>query len=401
MYKFRLLPNHSEVLVWFLMLSFCFVVSCCNSAHAAIRRVGFFGPPLNGVDYTSFSLAQTASVAGDTIMMYPGVILSGNIDKRLIIIGPGSWLDPSTNPKGNANMQAFTGTVTCQGVSFRTGSAGSVIMGFDFVGNQVYVGVNDITIRRNLFVTVNLAYNPNNGAVPTTAITVNNLQILENYRLNISSSYSTGFSQTNLNVSNNFMHAFILYTGNNYSGSITNNIWSYDATLSAALNGGSTTQSVATQIDMGNGTFLFQNNITCSYTNASSVSNYNYFAFLNASNAIFNYNLALQSSNFSSWGPSGTGNIVTPPGNVATIFQGFPAIGNRTGDDRYILGPSSPALMANRPGSTNDAGIFGGASPYKLSTIPSIPTIYQLSSPQGNNPQGSSIQINLSTRGNN
>ena len=381
------------------VLAFCWVM--CSPASASIRRVGFFGQPLPGIDYATFVLAQNAANAGDTVVMYPGAILSGNIDKRLVIIGPGTWLDPNTTPKGNANLQAFGGTVTSQQIAFRTGSTGSTIMGFDFGGSSIYVGVNDITIRRNMFVSVNLSYNPNPSTTTSTPITINNLQMLENYRLNVNSSYSNGFTLTNLNISNNLMHAFIISMGNSYGGSITNNTWSYDNTLTAALNGGSTTQSLAIGQDFGGGTFLFQNNLLVSYTNANPLSNIDYFTFANSSNIVFNYNVILQASNFSSWGPSGTGNVITPTANAGSIFQGFPGIGSRTGDDRYMLAAGSPGLVVNRPGSTIDAGMYGGLSPYKLSTIPSIPTIYQLNSPQGNNPSGSTIQINLSTRGNN
>ena len=377
------------------------IILCSLQTAANIRRVGFFGQPLAGIDYSTFALAQTAAIAGDTILMYPGVVLSGLIDKRLVIIGPGTWIDPTTNPKGNANLQAAPGTVSAQQISFRTGSGGSTIMGFDFGGYQIFVGVNDITIRRNLYVSVNLAYNPNLGASTNSPTSINNLQLLENYRLNINSSYSNGFTQTNLNIGNNFMYAIILNQGNSYSGSISNNTWAYDATLAAALNGGGTTQSLPTTIDLGNGTFLFQNNLTCCYYSTGLANNVNYFTLANSSNTVFNYNVALQSNNFTSWGPSGTGNVITPFANASNIFQGFPGIGSRSADDRYILGVNSPALIANRPGSSVDAGIFGGLSPYKLSMIPSIPTIYQLSSPQGNNPSGSTIQINLGTRGNN
>ena len=375
------------------------------SSSATIRRVGFFGIPLPGVDYATFALAQTASTAGDTILVFPvaasSSLVYGNVDKKLIIIGTGNWLDSSAVPKGNAGMQAFSATTPIYStLAFRTGSSGSVIMGFDFAGQTVYIGDNNITLRRNLNMVVNLAYNPN-PAGTSVAIAINNLQILENYHLVLQTYYSNGFTQSNLNISNNFMNYVSLSVGNNYNGNFSNNVWAYDGTLSPANNGGSATLSGGQGIDFGNGSFLFQNNILCSYTNAAVASNFNYFVFANANNTVFNYNLALQSYNFNSWGIAGTGNVTTPISNFNSIFQGFPAVGTRTADDRYQLGAVSPALISNRPGSTADAGIYGGNSPYKLSMIPSIPTIYRLSSPQGNNPPGSTIQINLSTRSNN
>ena len=394
--------NYSKIPTIILLV---IAVMAISNVNATIRRVGFFGTPLPGVDYTTFAQAQTAATAGDTVLVYPVAAissqLSGNVDKRLIIIGTGAWLDSTATPKGNSFLQAFTATSPLySSINFRTGSNGSVLMGFDFQGYTAYVGDNNITLRRNINMTVNLAYNPNVAGAGIVQ-TINNLQILENYKLTLVSSFNTGFGQTNLNISNNFMNAATLVVGNSYNGNFSNNVWAYDATLSSALDGGGTTLSLPQGIDLGNGSFLFQNNILWSYTNATAANNYNYFLFINGNNTVFNYNLALQSNNFASWGLAGTGNIIAPVSNYNSTFQGFPAIGTRSADDRYILTAGSPALAANRPGSTADAGIYGGNSPYKLSMIPAIPTIYKLSSPQGNNPSGSTIQINLSTRGNN
>jgi hypothetical protein len=231
--------------------------------------------------------------------------------------------------------------------------------------------------------------------------TVNNLQILENYELTINHSYNVaGFTQTNLNVSNNLIESFNLNsTLNTYNGNISNNVWVFDNT-NAGGNGGATTLSSASPIYFGNGAFLFQNNILHSYTNASAASNYNYFIINDGGNTVFNYNVILQSYNNINLG-TGIGNTVVPVGNVGAVFEDFPAIGTNTSDARYRLKGGSPALIANRPGSSADAGMYGGNAPYKLSTLPSIPSIYSLSSPQGNNPTGSTIQINVSAKGNN
>lgn len=381
----------------FLLIVFLF----SNSAEGTIRRVGFFGVPLAGIDYSNFTLANTASSSGDTIYVYPGSasIVTGSIAKKLIIIGSGTWLDSTTVPKGNAALQAFAGVSLANNLNFLSGSSGSIMMGFDFQTYTIYIGDNNITLKRNLNCVVTLAVNPNpiGGSSPQT---LNNIQLLENYRLTVNAVY-TGSVYTGLNISNNLMTAFILNTGCTYSGSISNNVWAYDQTLSAALDGGATTLSNNNQIDLGNGTFLFQNNLLNSYTSPSAASNTNYFNFSNSNNTVFNYNVSLQGYNSNGWGVAGTGNITSPVAAYNTFFQGFPAIGIRTADDRYMLAANSPGLIANRPGSSVDAGMFGGISPYKLSTIPSIPTIYKLSSPQGNNPSGNTIQINLSTRGNN
>jgi hypothetical protein len=272
------------------------------------------------------------------------------------------------------------------------------VMGLYFSGNTIYIGADNITIRRNRDVTVNLAYNANSASTP---IIINNLTIIENYELTINYSYNTsGFGQNNVNISNNLIESFSLNTVNNsYNGLISQNVWAYDATA-VASNGGASAMSSPTAINLGYGAFLFANNILCSYTNAAAASNYNYFIINDGGNSVFNDNLVLQSSNNIGLG-TGVRNVVTPIANASLIFQDFPIIGTNSADNRYKLKPGSPALQSNRPDSPSDAGMYGGALPYKVSTIPSIPTIYSLTSPQGNNPSGNTIQINLSTRGNN
>jgi hypothetical protein len=361
-------------------------------SNAKIRRVGFFGSPVSGTDYSTFALAYTASVANDTILMFPSTTLTGTITKKLTLIGPGNWLDPNATPKGNANLQAFAGIATLSSIVFDAGSDGSVLMGF--YGGAVYVKENNITIKRNRDLDVYVTY-----ATPAASIT--NLQILQNYRVSINQYYNNASSSTNMNISNNLINYFSTPAGNTYSGNISNNVWAYDGTQSTNnLNGGSSTLSGYNGIELGGGAYLLQNNIFLSYTNAVAGSHYNYFIFSNGGNSIFNYNLALQSSTAINWG-TGVGNVITPIANAANVFTAWPLIATTSADARYQLKAGSPALVANRPGSTVDAGMFAGSYPFKLSTIPTIPTIYTLTSPQGNNPPGSTIQINVSTRGNN
>ena len=108
--------------------------------------------------------------------------------------------------------------------------------------------------------------------------------------------------------------------------------------------------------------------------------------------------MALQAGTAINWGV-GVGNVITPIANASNVFTAFPLIGTTSADARYQLKAGSPALTVGS-GSTA-IGMFAGNYPYKLSTIPAIPTIYSLTSPQGNNPPGNTIQINVSTRGNN
>ena len=364
-----------------------------QQSNATIRRVGFFASPIAGVDYNTFALAYTACAPGDTILVFPGIpAITQTFTKKIIVIGPGSWLDPTSTPKGNTNLQAFTGTVGISGMIFNPGSDGSQVWGLE--NGTIYIATNNITVRRNREVIVYVAYT--NSPVVNT-----NIQLLENYRLTIIHYYTNGSSITNMNISNNLITNFGLGPLNTYSGNISNNVWAYDATLTAANNGGSTTFSSNNLIEFGGGAFLFQNNILMSYTNASAPSSYNYYGFSNSANTVANNNLALQAGGGYSqaWPNSGSGNVVTPIANAANIFDGFPAISTFSADARFMLKAGSPALTIGAGGTP--IGMFTGNTPYKLSMIPSIPSIYQLSSPQGNNPPGNTIQINVSTRGNN
>jgi hypothetical protein len=359
-------------------------------ADAKIRRVGFFGTPVSGTDYSTFALAYTAAVAGDTILMFPSTALNGTIAKKLTLIGPGNWLDPNSTPKGNANLQAFAGTATIGSIIFDPGSDGSVLTGFN--GGSIYIKDNNITILRNNDIDLYITY-----LSPLGSIT--NLQVRQNYRVSINQYYNNGSSSTNMNISNNLIKSFYTPSGNTYSGNISNNVWAYDATqATGGLNGGATTYSGSNGIELGGGAYLLQNNIFLSYYNAVAASNYNYFIFSNGGNSIFNYNLGLQSATPINWG-TGIGNVITPIANAANVFTAFPLIGSTSADARYQLKAGSPALTIGAGGTP--IGMFTGSYPYKLSGIPTIPTIYSLSSPQGNNPTGNTIQINLSTRGNN
>ena len=371
-----------------LLLTVAFIFTTTN---AKIRRVGFFGSPVSGTDFITFGTAYTAAASGDTILMFPGTTLTAIISKKLLIIGPGNWLDPNSSPaKGNANLQAFAGIATLSSITFDPGSDGSLLTGF--YGGTAYIRDNNITIARNCEIGVTITYNPTPG-------NVTNLQVIQNYRVAIQQYYNNGSSATNMNISNNLINYFSTPIGNTYSGNISNNVWAYDATLTTNnVNGGNTTLTSINGVDLGSGAYLLQNNIFLSYTNVLAGSNYNYFIFNNGGNSIFNYNLALQSNTPINWGV-GTGNVITPIANAANVFTAFPTIGTTSADARYQLKAGSPALTAGAGGTA--IGLFTGVTPYKLSTIPTIPTIYALSSPQGNNPSGNTIQINVSTRGNN
>ena len=134
----------------------------------------------------------------------------------------------------------------------------------------------------------------------------------------------------------------------------------------------------------------------------------NIFTLLNQSsgnltnqNCVFNNNLIRGlSSNYSSLVGSNNVFIAQAVFDMnGHVMVGYPAQSTYSADAKFQLSALSPALGIGINGV--DVGAYGGTLPYKLSGIPAIPSIYKISSPQGNNPSGNTITINFSTKGNN
>jgi len=379
-------------------------------SFARIHRVGFTDvPPVEGVDYTNFYAAHQAAANGDTIYVFPGKNLGGSewptsynrpvITKKLIIVSKGNWLDTASTPRGNSGLQAGLSTAYfgADYVVFDRGSEGSVLMGFDANGNSVYINTDSITLKHNYNLGVRFG---------SKNINTNYTLIEGNYRIwffvdnddNIDNTWS------NVTIRNNFIYYFQIPLKSYRNGIIENNTWAVDAT--SPNNGGDLVMSLThnfnrTNIFLRGGSWLFQNNLMIGYYNSNAASNNTELNITGTENTTFNYNVSIQNSSFNVWPGKGTGNIFIPIAQVANIFEAFPDISTSSADSRYRLKANSPANKANRPGSIADAGMYGGNTPYKLSTIPSIPTIYMINSPQGNNPTGNTLQINISTRSNN
>jgi hypothetical protein len=329
----------------------------CSLSFATIRRVGFFGPAVSGVDYTTLQLAHNAASAGDTIMMMPGSEIGGNVSKTLVIIGPGYFLNPAdVSFPGNAGLQANSNSnannfnFSSAELHFKTGSSNTQVIGcitpsvsFDDAG------LTGILMKRCLFTRQQYAV--------TIVSNITNITFQQcNFQGDIFGSSS--FSMTNLSFLNCLIEYRLLF-GNNSSGLINNCILSSQ--------GGSDFSAGAWQI----------------------------------SNCIIR--TGLSNTNIVSNNSICTGNQL-PLGNGNQQNKAWNTIFNLTGsyDGKYALKAGSPAIGAGLNGTVaTDCGIFGGATPYRLSGIPSVPTIYALTSPQGTIPAGNTVQINLSTRSNN
>ncbi len=329
----------------------------CSLSFATIRRVGFFGPLVSGVDYTTLQLAHNAASAGDTIMMMPGSSTDATLTKSLVIIGPGFFLNPAdVSFPGNAGLQANSNSTNQDvGLNFGAGSSNSQVIGCAMNNVQFNVaGLTNILIKR--------CWMTSNGGF---AVYFNQSGSNFTFQQCVFRGYPQTFgsvtSLTNISFLNCvFDSHLILSTGSN-SGLINNCVFT----------------NPDHSISLGSGAWQVSNCISRA-------------AAFNGTNIVYNNNIGT-STQF----PAGNGNQQNKAWN--TIF-------NLTGsyDGKYALKAGSPAIGAGVNGAAaTDCGIFGGATPYRLSGIPSVPTIYSLTSPQGTIPAGNTVQINLSTRSNN
>lgn len=290
-------------------------------------------------DFVNLQEAHDGASAGDTLYLIGSgvsyITTKVTINKRLIIIGPGYFLN---NPETQVSLAAAflrLATDPCNaGVEFATGSEGSAIMGVSHAGN-IAILTNNIMIKRNLF------YDNKQSCSGSNRITISGsaVSILQNYiepnQNSIAVRVNAGFN--NIRINNNFAHGtFDAFISIGSSGEIINNL----------IVGGVIADNT-----------LVQNNIS----------------FAVPVNGTFNNctvrnNIAAGSAAF----PSGNGNIL----NVAQsdIFLGIGTV-----DSRWKLKDGSPAIGSGFEGV--DMGMFGGNEPYVLSGIPPIPTIYQLNAP--------------------
>lgn len=337
------------------IFTFCallFIVS--QNASAKIWRVNN-NLGVNA-DFTDLPAAVTAAAAGDTIMVeasassYSGPTLT----KKLVIIGPGYYFtDATPNPKTQAN----TNVSNIGFPAFNAGSAGSVIEGCTMGG--LYLNESDITIQRNIFAGnyIYIAYAANSIC--------NNDTIRQNVIYGLLSGATTG-KATNLLVYNNIFigpPAQFLSNINNISGYFINNDFLfYNGTSSSCVN------------------FTFQNNI---FNNAI-------FGTYLSSNSFFN-NITNNTGL-----PTGNGNQLSV--NLDNVFVGYSSGTGFSSDGRYKLKAGSPAIGAGSlNGGTIDCGAFGGPTPYVLSGMPSIPSIYVLTVPSSVPSGATNMNVSISS----
>jgi len=340
-----------------LLLSAVLIASTLQ-VEATVRRVNYvqsFATSCATCYYgaTSFQQAIDASIDGDTIHLEPSDFSYGDVTiaKRLVVIGAGYKLGASPL---NTGLQANTQTSMVRNIELIANSDGTVIMGLHFPGGQ-YSGLSvfstsNIRITRN-FINGLSVYFPNGGTG------VSDIMISENFMTGGVTQH-TQYANiiTNLTIRNNII-----------SGQLE-------------LNGGS---DQMTNVVATNNTFNY--NGSHQLTNANVAFNVFNLGNIAGTNNTIHDNITAAAIT----GADLVSNPIVSMGNVFNLSVG-------TDDSKWNILASSPY----NEGGPNERGAFSGISPYRLSGIPNIPTIYTLQSTLNTTP-GGSVEVTLSTRTNN
>ena len=339
----------------------CLLIAYHHTASAKIWRVNN-NAGVNA-NFTTLQAAVSSSLvlSGDTLHIESSVaIYAGGsnifLNKRLIILGAGYFLTQNPKTQANPNPSKLHGAGSPRGYIFLDAAAsGTVLMGLD-IGELRIAAASNLVIARNNVKAIRLNANAASGVSDNILITGNYIYRGDN--TNDQSGITFFFGQldvtyTNFRVENNIIEErveipFIT------SGQIINNFIGPNFSASNCL--------------------IKNNYMTYVGSVGSNVFQFNIFS---------NNNAAITGAN---------GNFVAA---ASSVF-----VSTSTGQDGgFRLSATSPGIGAGRDAANNpiNIGPFGGASPYVLSGMPPIPSIYLLTVPQ-NVPSGTStMNVTLST----
>ncbi len=314
----------------------------------------------SAADFTTLAAvnSSTSVVNGDTVYVRGSGASYGTLDltKRLHFIGPGFPIH------GNIDTQANRETAKTSSIDFEIGSAGSTFTGFhiNFSSPTIDFLDSNITLRRNL-----ISSTQGGGRVITIHNSKSNIIIAQNYIENTNSSSSSDAiyveesGSSGILISNNFISAVDDAISSVAGITISNNVVDGD-------------------INVSNSTIT--NNIV--------------------GNLLRSTTTELQGAdNSSTHNLSETSQFGTANGNLENIVMTTVFIGTGSLDGQWQLAESgSPAKGAGFDGQ--DMGMFGGPSPYVLSGIPAIPSIYSFIAPAIGTAAGG-LDVTLKTKSNN
>jgi len=330
------------------------------ACQAKIWRVNNTGVP---ADFTSPQTANNSGsvLNGDTLHIESSGASYGSLtlNKQLIIIGNG-YLLGTVGANANPDLQANPATSLFSTVLFNTGSNGSVLEGVTLTGTlTVTNGVSNLIIRRNRLANVTLAL-------------CSNIQVLQNYIDNVAAAsinWDGSSPATNLQINNNV--------------------------ISNAINLGATC----------NGDFM--NNIMSSASSfgVQNLTNFRVWNNILVNTSTVNLTSCDSRSNISVGGQFGVLNGNQSSVTMSTVFEDVANTNPLFSEDnRWQLKAGSPAIGAAWDGVSTggDCGNFGSSAtgtPYVLSGIANVPSIYKLAAPT--TVSTNTLNITISTKTNN
>jgi hypothetical protein len=308
----------------------------------------------NAVDWGTVNDGDTLHIEGAT-----GTYIDATITKRIVIIGPGYFLD--SNPK-TSNLGL---TADINRIDFNAGSSGSVIIGMNNIyGNssndRININTSNITVKRCRM---------ERGVNITTGL--NSIVIDQCF---FDDTYPT-FPVLNLPNSTGYVPPVDFVFNNNICKRPL--IWYYNSTRypivqcrNNTFNPPGATNALVLQF----ATTDFSNNILMSPNGAVDIS---------ASPGNIAYNIAPLSTQFG----SADNNLVIPA--ITTLF-----VGGSSTDGYYQVAAGTQAQNSGSDGT--DRGAFGGAlisSRYTLSGLGAIPVVYKANTTGVVTPSGLPVSI--------
>ncbi|MBN3036506.1 MAG: hypothetical protein JW861_13045 [Bacteroidales bacterium] len=344
----------------------------CGGVHATIWRVN--GNPNIDADFHGIQTAINDPYVfpGDTIYVegYANSYGDFTVLKPLVLIGPGYFLNDNDTTQA-IKYEAIIGAVT-----FEIGSEGSVLAGFYLYAIEsgyklIQINTQGITISRNRIYTVFQSTTTKCGILITNYGSVENV-IAQNFIY----TKNTGGSQS--------APAYgICCEGGNQNVVIKNN----RIEVSPQGNGVKRAIGIATE-DPNAQIFIYNNVFEGDLSTHYSVLYNNILidGAVSGNNNTYEYNIC-NGTQF----PAGNGNQQNI--NPVLVFVDYLS----DIDNGYMLLPNSPASGTGMNGV--DCGIFGGNTPYALSGIPAVPSIFEINY-TGVGSASVPIQVNLKAKSN-
>lgn len=324
-----------------------FMLCLALSAGAMIWHVN--NVPSMSADFTDIpaAIAATEVVDGDTLYIYgsPLAYTNAQVNKQLTLIGPGYFLGE------NQGLQHNPTPATISQLTLASGAAGSVVAGLQIAYMEV-LDVNCV-VQRDLITRMYVA--------------AANCMVLQCY-ISTPDTYTIALqavSAPNLLLAN----SFVGYGPAGWSVNMDDNCGGvvYNCVIKGSIR--------LRDAEVYN-CIVFSNQYGWEY-------GWDMNANCSFHNNVFGYMYSWDWTNY----VSGTSNVCNTGDQ---IFMGTVST-----DAQWQLCPGSPAHAYGVGGT--DCGMFGGQTPYKLSGIPAIPTIYQFFAPA----TGFTIPIELRARSNN